>query len=296
MDGAAQGGNPATCWPLTFEAAGEVLHCPMVEVTVAGCGTRLIVDTGATAHVLTMEFVERAGLRAAPAPPGRDVAGDAVPSWAVGQVVATVAGSDVVLEDVVAIEGPPPFQEWGVGGFMSPQALSTTTTAVLDLGTDTLEFFDREPTDLLTDLAKRFDGCNLVQGVRHYAGTLGVEVSVVGAARPATAIFDTGAAGTEMAADIFPSVITGAEQEGGRGVGGSSIAVRSLGTQRLEVGDARLVLPVLSVRDEIPSPDDAGPGEFPEALIGMDLLRGTALVVTPRDQGGVWWFVSSNEA
>lgn len=201
-----------------------------------------------------------------------------------------------MLEDVVAIDGPSPFRAWGVGGFLSPQALATATTALLDLDTNTLEFFDLEPAELLADLVRRFDGCNLVRGVRHSAGTLGVEVVVIGASRPATAIFDTGAAGTDVAADIFPGVITGIEQEGGRGVGGSSISARSLRMQQLEVGDARLLLPVLSVRDEIPSPLDAGLGEVPEALIGMDLLRGTALVVTPGDPGEVWWFVSSNDA
>ena len=95
-----------------------------------------------------------------------------------------------------------------------------------------------------------------------------------------------------MAADVLPGESSGVEQVGGRSVSGSSIPARTLPKQELEVGDGRLVVEVLFVRDEIPSPEDAGPGEAPEALIGMDLLRGTGLVITPREQGDVWWFVS----
>jgi predicted aspartyl protease len=294
MDGAAQSCNPAARWPLTFDAGGEVLHCPMVEVTIGGYRTKLIVDTGATAHVLTMELVDRAGLEAVAAPPGRDAAGAEVPSWAIGRVAATIAGSDVTLRDVAAIDGPPPFRAWGVGGFLSPQALANRRTALLDLRAHTLEFFDREPTELLSDLMNRFGDCELVHGVRHTAGTLGVDVAVAGA-RPAIAIFDTGAAGSDVAASIFPKTIEGTEHTSGRGIGGSAISARTLEMQPLKVGHLRLTVPVLSVRDEIPVPHNADRTEVPEALIGMDLLRATALAITPPGDGAVWWFVGGRE-
>lgn len=63
--------------PLTFEAAGgKPLPVPMLEATIAGARTRLIVDTGASDHVLTSAFATAHGLRTAPAmESGRDHAG-----------------------------------------------------------------------------------------------------------------------------------------------------------------------------------------------------------------------------
>lgn len=152
---------PGMTFSLSFDVPGQSLHCPMVTAAIGGCTTRLIVDTGATTHLLTTGFAERAGVHLEQAEPGRDVAGDAVPSWSTGNVAVEI------------------------------------------------------------------DNAGLVH----------------------------------------------------------------LAHQELEIGPVRIRLDDLAVRDAIPAPDDAAPGEEPHALVGMDLLVGTVLVIAPRDEGGVWWIV-----
>lgn len=266
----------------------------MVAVTIGGWATQLIVDTGATCHLLTKDLVDRAGLHMAAAADGRDAAGDSVPSWTVGDIVVDIGMSNHTLRDVVAIDAPEPFLGWGVGGFLSPQLLAPNATVVLDLMQNRIDIMDGEATVVVADLVRRFDHLALEAGVRHAAGTIGIEVRVPPAS-PVVAIFDTGAAETDIAARALGTTAEGIRRASGRGVGGSEIETAVLEDQRLEVGTTRLKVPALGVRPEIPPPDDAAEGEIPLALIGMDVLRGTAVVIAPRDHGSVWWLVSNDE-
>jgi len=112
--------------PITFDVGAQMIHSPMIEVEVGGTMTRLIVDTGSTDHVLTMELAERAGKEASPGEAGTDSVGASVPSWALGEVPVRIGNLDLRLRDVVAIAGPDPFQGWGIGGFLSPQHVHPT--------------------------------------------------------------------------------------------------------------------------------------------------------------------------
>lgn len=262
----------------------------MVTATIAGCTTQLIVDTGATAHLLTTDLAQRAGLHLTAATPGRDVAGDLVPSWRVGDVPVDLESSSIMLQEVVAIDGPEPFRDWGVGGFLSPQALAVDATVLLDLATDRIDIVGDESATAVADLVRRFDNSVLLEGTRHAAGTLGIHVRVP-PARPVVAIFDTGAAETEFAADALETTVDGVVRLSGKGVGGSEIRVTILKDQDLDIGTVQLRVPNLGVRDEIPAPHDAAESEIPRALIGMDVLRGTAIAITTPDQGSVWWCV-----
>ena len=278
-----------TSVPLTYDVPGRVLHCPMVTATIGGCATNLIVDTGATSHVLTMDFVERAGLLAVESAPGRDVAGDSVPSWSVDDVVADVGRASITLHEVVAIDGPEPFREWGVGGFLSPQRLAVDATVVLDLVANRLGVVADDVDAIASDLRHRLGELVAVEGVRHAADTLGFHVRVP-PGPPIVAILDSGAADTDIAAAAVDRA-DGPVRSGGRGVGGSAIEVTTLTGQILEVGPARLPIARLGVRDTIPAPDDAPESEIPQALIGMDLLAGTVVVIAPRPRASLIWFV-----
>ena len=119
--------------PITFDVGDERTHAPMIDVVVGGVPTRLILDTGSTDHVLTIELAQAVGLAAEPGEPGTDHAGALVESWTLGEVDVRIGGHDVTLRDTVAITGPAPFEGWGVGGFLSPQHLDPTAFAVLDL-------------------------------------------------------------------------------------------------------------------------------------------------------------------
>jgi hypothetical protein len=80
----------------------------------------------------------------------------------------------------------------------------------------------------------------------------------------------------------------------GYGVGGAALETYELHDQVFDVGEARLPVPVLAVRDHIPAPEGAPSHEEPDAVIGMDLLGGTILRISPRSRGQVSWVVPSN--
>src|SRR5918996_462259 len=107
--------------PITFEVAdAKRSHAPMVMAVVAGESTRLILDTGSTDHILTIELAERVGLAAEPGEAGMDSTGASVPSWSLGEVPIQVHGHAFALESVVAISAPAPFEGGGIGGFINP--------------------------------------------------------------------------------------------------------------------------------------------------------------------------------
>jgi len=194
--------------PLVFDVPGRVLHCPMVVATIAGCATKLIVDTGATSHLLTMEFVERAGLDAVATAPGRDVAGDSVAGWSVGDVDAELGSLRSTLQQVVAIDGPDPFHEWGIAGFLSPQRLVEDAPIVLDLADARLYVEDVDAEEISARLRHRVGEFVPLEGAQHIAGTLGVQLRVL-PAEPVVAFLDTGAAETEVAAAAVEGVADG---------------------------------------------------------------------------------------
>ena len=111
---------------------------------------------------------------------------------------------------------------------------------------------------------------------------------------PVVALLDSGAGETEFATAAVATLV-GATADGGRGVSGVPIAVTSVGDQIVAIGDARRRLAELSVRQTLPTPDGADPGEEPHALVGMDCMRGTALTVGPRRLGFVRWFISPTD-
>ena len=67
--------------PIRYDVGDTVTHAPMVDALVAGQPTRLILDTGSTDHVLTIDLVRSAGLAHEPGEPGTDHAGSSVESW-----------------------------------------------------------------------------------------------------------------------------------------------------------------------------------------------------------------------
>ena len=107
---------------------------------------------------------------------------------------------------------------------------------------------------------------------------------------PVVALLDSGAGGTEFATAAVTTLV-GATADGGRGVSGVPITVTTVGDQIVAIGDTRRRLPELSIRPTIPTPDGADPGEAPQALLGMDCMRGTALAIGPQRLGFVRWFV-----
>jgi hypothetical protein len=64
----------------------------------------------------------------------------------------------------------------------------------------------------------------------------------------------------------------------------SWVAEQVISDQVLEVGEAKFSLPQLLVRDDMPQL---------QGMIGMDLLRGSVLVISPKADDPIHWPISS---
>lgn len=269
--------------PITFDVGVQVTHAPMVEVEVGGVTTKLIVDTGSTDHVLTMELAERAGLEASPGEPGTDSVGASVPSWTLGEVPVRIGELDIRLRDVVAIAGPEPFEGWGIGGFLSPQHVHPNAWVAIDLVTATLSFLGGEGADVAGWVAERFPNFHAVSLERQTGDTTVLVRAAIEPFDPVVTMLDTGGKRTEFAEGAVPTLRGGEATASGRGVGGGAAIGFEMPDQVLRVADARLPVPSLLVRKEI---------GVAEGLVGMDVLRGTVLVVSADLGRPVTWLVA----
>jgi hypothetical protein len=273
--------------PITFDVGNEPTHAPVIDAFVGGTATRLILDTGSTDHVLTIELARTVGLAAEPGEPGTDHAGASVESWTLGEVGARLGGHELTLEDTVAIAGPAPFEGWGVGGFLSPQHLDPDAFAVLDLVGDRFLLVDAGGDDraVVRDLARQHPELNVVTLQRLAGEATPVVLAAIDPFPPVPTMLNTGGRGTEFATDAVPGLVGVEPDRVGHGVGGPAVRGTLVGVHTLRVGAATFRVPGLLVRDEVGSM---------QGLIGMDVLRGTVLVVSADGRRPVTWLVPSH--
>jgi hypothetical protein len=270
--------------PITFDVGDRQTHAPMVEVTVAGTPKKLILDTGSTDHILTVELAEQIGLEVEPGEPGTDSTGASVPSWSLREVEVEIAGQAFALRDVVAINAPAPFPGWGVGGFISPQHLQPGAWAVLDLAAERFFLVEGEEADITDWLSERTPDLQLLRLER----APGDETILVRAAvepfDEVVTMLDSGGKRTQFTGAAVPGIGDGgARASSGRGVGGSESFGAEVRGQRLIVGEARVPLEALIVSPEMDGRD---------GLVGMDVLRGTVLTVNGDPHRPVIWQVA----
>ena len=258
--------------PITFETNDGTTHSPLVHAAVNGLGTRLILDTGATDHLLTTDLCEAANLATEPGEPGTDSTGSSVPSWQVREVTVRIGEVELALAEVIAIDAPPPFRSGGIGGTLSPQRLRPGAYAVLDLSASpvvTLVTAD----DVDGWLADSYPGWRALRlPAVDGDGTVLIEAAI-DSFRPVITMLDTGAKTTYAAQAAVPGLGKGGVRRStGRGVGGTEAFGVDVPGRVLHVGDA--ALPVNLVIAE----HDLG---IPGCVVGMDVLRGTVLAVGP---------------
>jgi hypothetical protein len=268
--------------PVTFDVGDEQTHVPMVRANLGDIATKLILDTGSSDHVLTIELAEQARLTTEPAEPGTDSTGADVPSWSVGDLGVDIADASFALRDVVAVAGPAPFAGWGVGGFLSPQHLHPTGWTVLDLASDRLILLDGDEAEVAAWLARRSPSLRLLR-LERVAGDPTIEVHA--SLEPFDAVItllDSGGKSTEFVASAVPGVTGGSRGSSGRGVGGGEVFGSVVEGRSIVVGGTRLRVPKVVIRDSMVGHD---------GLVGMDVLRGTVLVVSADQERPVFWMV-----
>lgn len=270
---------------IRYDVGDAVTHAPMVDAHVAGRPTRLILDTGSTDHVLTIDLVRSAGLPHEPGEPGTDHAGASVESWFVGDIPVRIGGVDLDLHDAVAITGPPPFAGWGVGGFLSPQHLHPKAIAVIDLHGDRLVLLEGDDDAVDAWLGERTLDFIAQRLDRDPDEQTPVVRAAIEPFAPAATMLNTGGRGTEFAVAAVPGLVGVVPDEIGKGVGGDPVLGSVVADRMLRVGDLRLGVPSLLVRDRIDTMD---------GLIGMDVLRGTLLALGADRGRPVWWLVPRN--
>jgi len=272
--------------PIVFEVVGgAAVHSAMVHATLGGVATRLILDTGSTDHVLTKALVDEVGLPTEAGEPGTDHAGAPVPSWSVGEAVIEIGGHALDLHSVIAIEGPPPFVGWGVGGFLSPQALHPSSWIVIDLVSDRLVLLEASDPALDRWLADRDPSLRRLKLPRVREASTVVVCAAIDPGREVETMLNTGGRSTEFSSAVVPADPATDVHHGGTGLSGTGVMGRRVGPRTLRVGGddgARIPIDDLVVRDGM---------EDPPAMVGSDLLRGTILVFAADTERDVRWLI-----
>jgi aspartyl protease len=256
--------------PIRFDVGGTTTHAPTVDVLVNGTPTRLILDTGSTDHVLTIDLVRAAGLAHEPGEPGTDHAGSSVDSWFVGDLELEIDSIGFGLHDAVAITGPAPFAGWGVGGFLSPQHVHPIAHAVIDLVADRFILVEGEDDAVDRWVRARSPFMTRLELERDPAEATPVVSAAIEPFEAVPTMLNTGGRGTEFAVAAVPGLVGAAAADAGKGVGGDPVRASMVEHRTLLLGGEPFPIARLLIRDEI---------DTMLGLVGMDVLRGTIVVV-----------------
>lgn len=263
--------------PLTFEAgAGKTLAVPMLEAAFAGAKTRLIVDTGASDHVLTTAFVTRHGLPIeAGAETGKDHAGSKLDATPLRPTSLELAAGRLPFEGFV-VAGPPPFEGLGIGGILSPQRLNGSGYVVLDIPRRELVVLEGDEPGARTWLSA--DGEATAIATTWSRNKPFVEVAL--ASRPTVlGELDTGSSGTEATA-AYAGEATGAVGCQGIGLSGACVEGATLEKQTVVFAGRSFAGRRVSIQNAI-AHGDRLPNE--RMLLGIDVL-GACVLAVPVDR------------
>ena len=190
-----------------------------------------------------------------------------------------VGDTTFALESVVVIPAPPPFPAKGIGGILSPQLLHPTAWIVVCMTHDELVIDQTDEPTFLAWLASRHPDFQTLVLDRIEDSVVVVEAAFE--PQPALpTLLNTGGKGTEVARSVLPDRAEGELERIGGGVSGADVMAARLGPAVLAVGGVRIPIPDLAARDAM---------EGVQAMVGMDLLRGTVLACTADHTGRAIW-------
>ena len=265
----------------------RAIHTPLVQARIGDTTTLLIIDSGATEPVFTAALARAIGAKLQPAEPGTDHAGQSVPSWSMTEnAILNLGGRALTLDSPVVIEGPAPFERWGIGGFLSPQALHPTATVVIDLRSNLLSLVEGALEDISREVSARHADLSGLSLPRVDVEGDALRLVIVEAAlKPSAAVrlmLNTGGNEAEIAPYAMSGPLDGPEGVRGRGLSGAPVMGLTRSDQRLTIGGASIALPEVTVREQSAAYD---------AQLGMAALRDTVLVVSPRRDLPVGWWI-----
>jgi hypothetical protein len=266
--------------PITFDAADRETHAPLVQGSVGGIETLLVLDTGSEVHILTKELVDRLGLDVEEGEEGVDHSGATMPSWSVADVRLELGDAELTLRDVVSFPAPAPFVSGGIGGGLSPQHLHPTAVTVVDLAAGELLLVEGDDDDVEAWLVERTPSLRTLSLERDPTFTT---VVVPAAMRPFAEIpmlLNTGGRQTEFSSAAVPGIGDGREERIGGGVSGADVLGSAAGAQTLVVAGHEVPIAQLAVRASMPGP---------QGMVGMDVLRGTVLTCCANPRRRVVW-------
>ena len=236
-----------------------------------------MLDTGSDVHLLTTDLAARLGLALRPGETGTDHAGNTMDSWLTGDLAVTLeAGTagviDLELHDVVVIPTPPPFAAGGIGGILSVHRLDPRAMAVLDLIENVLALVEAPHGEVRRWLLERRPQLDVLVLPRRPADQRPIIEAAIEPHAPVPVLVNTGGRHTEFSSQAVPGPAGGGMRRIGGGVSGADVLGVDAGPQVLRVGDQRIALPSVMVRESL---DDLG------GMLGMDALRGTVVVAGP---------------
>ena len=260
------------------------VHSPIVDATIQGVPARLIVDTGSSDTLLTATFAEELGVTLAPEEPGTDHSGASVETFRSNEPVALeIAGMEVALQQVLIIDGPEVFDQWGIAGVVSPQALRQDLSLVVDLRAQRLEWSSEPPEVLLESSRRAHPELQYVSAPRHIGTGDGERLPVIEAAAPPAGrlsmVLNTGTPRCEFEPGKVPHLSGGEEVDQGAGVSGQKVRGFDHEGQALVIAEHRIDLGLVRVREQ---------GEHFEGQVGMDVLRGSIFIIPAEGKGPIY--------
>jgi hypothetical protein len=266
--------------PITFETPGGPTHAPVVLARAGGRDRRFVLDTGSEVQLLTKELVDELGLRFEEGEEGVDHSGATMPSWSVEDLPVELGGAGLTLRDSVAIPAPKAFLEKGIDGGFSPQHLHPDAWAVVDMAADELLLVEAGDEELGEWLEARSPALTTLVLERDPAWTVPVVQAAIRPHPELPTMLNTGGRWTEFSAAAVPGLSAEDSERLGGGVSGADVRGATVGEATLVVSGRQIPVAALAIRQAM---------HDPQAMIGMDVLRGTVLAVAADTSRPVVW-------
>jgi predicted aspartyl protease len=273
---------------LLFEAAGHPFPLPLVEVLVAGVPTTMIVDTGATRHVVADWLVREAGLptRASNSAVS-DHTGKALAVLETDSAAMRLAGWGALPAASPLLVGalPEPLRRLGIAGVVAPGLCGASGALVLDMpGRAMIDTSFEKASTRWGRAGKALSGPENMRGCLTPAGgALYVVEAEVGGVRADLEI-DTGAADSDLkdasaaGRALLPRAVAGEKTWTASG----SFTSRILPSTAIRAGEVEVRTNVVI------APDHSGAGCRRDGFLGMDVL-GHSVIVLAGERTFVRW-------